>query len=201
MPPKILLADDHSMIRKGIKILCEHNLGYKGVEEVTNCNQLMRSLATKKFTHLILDINLSDGNSLEILPNIRSLYPELRIIVLSMQPAEIYTRAMHRMGISQYIAKSAPEEETILQLRQFLSDDHSARTKKDAGLTNPFDGFTTRELQVLHYLLKGMGSVAIGKALNIKWNTVSTVKKSIYSKTNTENILQLKELASLFGVS
>ena len=38
MPPKILLADDHSMIRKGIKILCEHNLGYKGVEEVTNCN-------------------------------------------------------------------------------------------------------------------------------------------------------------------
>ena len=58
------------MIRKGIKILCEQHLGYKGVEEVTNCNQLMRSLARTTFTHLILDINLSDGNSLEILSGI-----------------------------------------------------------------------------------------------------------------------------------
>ena len=120
MPPKILLADDHSMIRKGIKILCEHNLGYKGVEEVTNCNQLMRSLARTKFTHLILDINLSDGNSLEILPNIRSLYPELKIIAFLPHVEVERRRAAISAGTDKVVPRSVFAE-TLPEILQQLA--------------------------------------------------------------------------------
>ncbi|MBS1664184.1 MAG: response regulator [Bacteroidetes bacterium] len=87
MQPQILLADDHSMIRKGLKLLLQLHLGFTDVSEVVSCNELMKELSRKKYTHLVLDIILSDGSTLEILPNIQRLYPDLQIMVFSMQPA------------------------------------------------------------------------------------------------------------------
>ena len=65
MQPQILLADDHSMIRKGLKLLLQVHLNFTEVSEVTSCNELLKELTKKKFTHLVLDIILSDGNTLE----------------------------------------------------------------------------------------------------------------------------------------
>ena len=72
MSPKILLADDHSMITKGVKLICELNMGLTEVREVTSCKDLLRELENKRFTHLVLDINLSDGSSIDILPTIKT---------------------------------------------------------------------------------------------------------------------------------
>src|ERR1700730_17319044 len=70
MQPQILLADDHSMIRKGLKLLLQLHLSFTEVSEVVSCNELMKELSKKKYTHLVLDIILSDGSTLEILPTI-----------------------------------------------------------------------------------------------------------------------------------
>ena len=102
MQPQILLADDHSMIRKGLKLLLQLHLGFSQISEVVSCNELMAALSKKKYTHLVLDIILSDGSTLEILPNIQRLYPELRIMVFSMQPAEVYGKALRQYGIDHY---------------------------------------------------------------------------------------------------
>jgi len=75
MQPQILLADDHSMIRKGLKLLLQLHFGFTDVNEVVSCNELMSQLTRKKYTHLVLDIILADGSTLEILPNIRRVYP------------------------------------------------------------------------------------------------------------------------------
>ena len=90
MQPKILIADDHSMIRKGLKLHMQLTLGYNDLHEVGTCNELMTELVKNKYTHLILDIILSDGSTLEVIPNIRRVYPDLHILIFSMQPAEIY---------------------------------------------------------------------------------------------------------------
>ena len=71
---RILIADDHSMIRKGLKLFMELNLGCTDISEVATCNDLMKELVKKKYTHLVLDIILADGNTLEIIPNIRRVY-------------------------------------------------------------------------------------------------------------------------------
>src|ERR1700704_1285436 len=157
MQPQILLADDHSMIRKGLKLLLQLHLGFTGVYEVGSCNELMKELTKKKYTHLVLDIILSDGSTLEVLPNIRKLYPELRVMVFSMQPAEVYGKALRQYGIDHYLSKTTPEEDTIRLLRRFLLNEQPSRDYSVLRYpNNPFSALAPRELEILHYVLKGL---------------------------------------------
>jgi len=202
MQPKILIADDHSMIRKGLKLFMQVNLGYKDVHEVSTCNELMKELVKTKYTHLILDIILSDGNTLEVIPNIRRVYPDLNIMVFSMQPAEIYGEAVKQYGINSYLSKSVGEEEILQLLQQFLQNETPLR--KNPVLQNPenpFSSLAPRELEILHYVLKGIGTKDISETLNLKMSTVSTLKNRIFEKTNAGNIKELMELASLYNVN
>ncbi len=202
MQPSILIADDHSMIRKGLKLFMQLNLGLNDIREVGSCNDLMKELVKKKYTHLILDIILADGNTLEVIPNIRRVYPELNIMVFSMQPAEVYGEAVKQYGIGYYLSKSVGEEEINQAIQRFLKNEAPAR--KPLVLQNnenPFSSLAPRELEILHYLLKGIGTKEIGETLNLKMNTVSTIKTRIYEKTNAGNIKELMELATLYNVN
>lgn len=201
MQPCILIADDHSMIRKGLKLNIQLNLGFTDITEVGTCHDLMNELVKKKYTHLILDIILSDGNTLEVIPNIRRVYPNLRILVFSMQPAEIYGEALKQYGINHYMNKSAGDEEIIEMLQHFLSNEVQIRKNNIPYQDNPFKSLAPRELEILHYLLKGIGTKDIADTLNLKMNTISTIKTRIYEKTNSDNIKELMELASLYNVN
>jgi DNA-binding NarL/FixJ family response regulator len=202
MEPSILIADDHSMIRKGLKLFMQLNLGLNDIREVGTCNDLMKELVKKKYTHLVLDIILSDGNTLEVIPNIRRVYPEMNIMVFSMQPAEIYGQAVKQYGINHYLSKSVGEEEINRVMQQFLQNEVPVRkTLLLQNNENPFSSLAPRELEILHYLLKGTGTKEIGETLNLKMNTVSTIKTRIYEKTNAINIKELMELASLYNVN
>jgi two-component system, NarL family, invasion response regulator UvrY len=201
MQPKILLADDHSMIRKGLKLYMQMNLGYADINEASSCNELMKELVKQKYTHLILDIILSDGSTLEVIPNIVKVYPQMKVMVFSMQPAEVYGEALKQYGIRYYLSKSVGEEEILLVLNRFMNDEQPLRKHEFALKDNPFTALAPRELEVLHYLLKGMGTKEIAETINLKMNTVSTLKARIFEKTNAGNIKELLELASLYNVN
>jgi len=201
MQPKILIADDHSMIRKGLKLNIQLNMGYTDIEEVATCNDLMKELVKKKYSHLILDIILSDGSTLEVIPNIRRVYPDLHILVFSMQPAEIYGEALKQYGINHYLPKSVGDEEIVHTLQKFLQNEAPVRRNNIQHQDNPFTTLAPRELEILHYILKGNGTKEIAETLNLKMNTVSTIKTRIYEKTNAGNIKELMELATLYNVN
>ncbi len=190
------------MIRKGLKLFMQINLGHNDVHEVSSCNELMKELVKKKYTHLVLDIILSDGNTLEIIPNIRRVYPELSIMVFSMQPAEIYGEAVKQYGINYYMSKSVGEEEMLQLLQRFIQNETPVRkTPLLQNTENPFSTLAPRELEILHYVLKGMGTKEIGETLNLKMSTISTIKNRIFEKTSAGNIKELIELASLYNVN
>lgn len=199
--PCILIADDHSMIRKGLKLHMQLTLGYTDIAEVATCSELMKELVKKKYSHLVLDIILSDGSTLEVIPNIRRVYPDLQILIFSMQPAEIYGEAVKQYGINYYLSKSSGDEEIIQMLRKFLQNETPVWRNSIQHQDNPFTALAPRELEVLHYVLKGMGTKEIAETLNLKMNTVSTVKNRIYEKTNAANIKELMELATLYNVN
>jgi two-component system invasion response regulator UvrY len=198
---KILLADDHSMIRKGLKLYMQMNLGFSDIAEASSCGELMNELVKQRYTHLILDIILSDGSTLEVIPNIVKVYPHLKIMVFSMQPAEVYGEALKQYGINYYLSKSVGEEEILQVLQRFMNDEQSIRQKTYVAKDNPFTSLAPRELEILHYLLKGMGTKQIAITINLKMNTVSTIKNRIYEKINASNIKELLELASLYNVN
>lgn len=198
----ILIADDHSIIRRGLKLFMQFNLGYSDVHDVSTCNNLMKELVKKKYTHLILDIILSDGNTLEVIPNIRKVYPEINIMMFSMQPVEIYGEAVKQYGVHYYLSKSAGEEEMSELLQRFINNETPLIKKPILqNSQNPFSSLAPRELEILHYLLKGVGTKEIGETLNLKMNTVSTFKNRIFEKTNAGNLKELIELAMLYNVN
>lgn len=201
MSLKILIADDHSMIRKGLKLQIQLTLGHADIQEVATCNDLMNELVKKKYTHLVVDIILSDGNTLEVIPNIRRVYPDLQILVFSMQPAEIYGEALKQYGINYYLSKSVGEEEMIQVLQKFLQNEMPQRRNNIQHQDNPFKTLAPRELEILHYVLKGIGTKEIGETLNLRMSTISTIKNRIYEKTNAGNIKELMELATLYNVN
>jgi len=202
MQPKILIADDHSMIRKGLKLYMQMNLGYTDIHEVGSCQELMNALSERCYTHLILDIILRDGSTLELIPQIRNCCADLKILVFSMQPQIIYGEALKQYGIRHYLSKSTGEDEIIQALKKFIENDLSPdETGKAVGHDNPFKALAPRELEILHYVLKGFGTKNIAETLHLKMNTVSTIKNRIYEKTRAANIKELIELATLYNVN
>lgn len=189
------------MIRKGLKLNIQLNLNYTDIAEAGSCNELMKELHRNKYTHLILDIILSDGSTMEVIPNIRSLYPDMKIMIFSMQPREIYGEALKQYGIIYYLSKSVGEEEIIECLTKFLHNEEPANYISHSYKGNPFTSLAPRELEILHYVLKGIGTKEISETLNLKMNTISTVKNRIFEKTNASNIKELIELATLYNVN
>lgn len=202
MQPSIVIADDHSMIRKGIKLLLQANLGYNDVRETTTCNALMVELMTRDCSHLILDIIFSDGTALEVIGNIKRLYPSLSIMIFSMQLAEVYADAFKQYDVHYFLSKSTSEECTVMMLKRFLQNEAPpVLTFNTFNQKNPFSSLSPRELEVIHYILNGHPTKTIAKTLNLGMSTVSTLKKRIYEKTETENLKQLMELASLYNIN
>lgn len=201
MNTKILIADDHSMIRKGLKLDIKLKLGYNDIDEVSTCHGLMKELVKKRYTHLILDLILTDGSTLEVIPNIRKVYPNMSILIFSMQPAEIYGEALKQYGIHYYMSKTVGEEEMIQVLQRFLNNETPQKRKTAEGQENPFKQLAPRELEVLHYLLRGTGTKEISEILNLRMNSVSTMKTRIFEKMNVSNLVELIEMATLYNVN
>lgn len=198
----LLLADDHSMIRRGLKFFLQVTLECRKITEISSCSDLMQEITKNSYTHLILDIILKDGNSLEIIPSLRKLAPDLKIMIFSMQPAEVYGPAVRQYNIYHYIHKSESEDQMLKKLNDFLNNDGKEEAStKSASLSNPFALLAPRELEVLHYILRGHGTKSIGETLNLQMSTVSTLKNRIFEKTKAGNLKELLELAVLYNIN
>jgi two-component system, NarL family, invasion response regulator UvrY len=201
MPMNIIIADDHSMIRKGIKLILKTALGYDNIIETGSCTELMAHLRKKECTHLLLDIIFPDGTALEIIPNILKLCPDIRIMMFTMQSPEVYSEVFKQFGINHYLPKSMNEEDTTHYLKKFLNNEPLQPTKTSFTPKNPFAALSPRELEVLHYILNSHPTKSISNILNLRMSTVSTLKKRIYEKTGTDNLTQLLELANMYNIN
>src|ERR1700753_3569661 len=154
MPNKVLIAEDHPMTLKGIRLLVEVCMNRELVQDTATCRQLLKELSSGLYSHLILDIMLADGSALEVIPTIRNLYPELEIMVFSGQPSGLYKRALVRYRIGYILSKGMREKETLRLLRQFLHNEkrlsrpvtahEPSPAIKDASI--PFAGMPAREI-------------------------------------------------------
>jgi two-component system invasion response regulator UvrY len=202
---KILLADDHSMILKALRMVLELQFGHSCTRSVTSCKEVLDELRNEGYTHLVLDINLADGNSIDMLPAIRGFFPSLKVMVFSMHPANIYAEVLRRRyGIHHYISKSAKEGEIMATIQHFFQYDqkhlHSTTSVVSGSPSNPFLRLSRREQDVLHHILLRKATGEIANALKLRNNTISTLKKRILEKTQTSDTVTLTELADLYGI-
>ncbi len=200
METKILIADDHSIVKMGLTAIL-YKMGVQHVDTVNTIDELKNEIDSSNYTHLILDIIMPDGNSLELIESINTKYPNLSILVHSMQPVEVYGKIANKFTIHSYLHKGASESEINYQLELFIKNQPLHLKKKLEDSINPFSTLAVRELEILHYLLNGHRTKEIAASLGLKMNTVSTIKSNIFEKVKAESFTHLLQLAHVHQIS
>jgi len=200
METKVLVVEDHSIVKMGLTAIL-NKLKVHEIGDVSTCADLMNELAANDYTHLILDIILPDGNTLEYIETINEKYPNLSILVHSMQPEEVYGKISNKFNIHSYLHKGASESEINYHLELFIKNQPLVIKKKIEDTSNPFSTLAVRELEILHYLLNGYRTKEIANLLGLKMNTVSTIKSNIFDKVKADSFTHLLQLAHVHQIS
>lgn len=201
----ILLADDHVIIRRGLKVILDQYFPKGLILETDTTSGILRLLKDHPITHLILDMQLADSNVLEVFPIIRGQFPDLPIMIYSMSPEDIYAPRMMSSGAQCFLSKQSDESEVIRAMDLFfrgqkylsphLRELYNERPTLGA---NPISMLSERELTVFNRLLKGEGVKDISEGMNLKITTIATYKARIFEKTGANNLMELRKIADVY---
>ena len=208
--PVILIADDHVIIRRGLTFLLDTYIGQFEIIEAESTHEIVPLIEKHNFTHLILDMQLQDGNVMEIFSDLRKKYPKVKTLIYTMSPEDIFGRRMIQMGADGFLSKLSQEEEVLHALKLFIEGKGYISTNLQDNITayknpktrvskSPFEQLSMRETEVLMRLLKGQGIKEISKELDIKNNTAATFKARLYDKLQVSNLIDLQNLATIYN--
>lgn len=201
---RILLIDDHAILRKGLKETLEEELGRLTFGEADHAQQGLELIWQKEWDLVVLDINLGERNGLDLLIEIQKARPKLPVLILSMYPvAEFAVRAL-KQGAAGYLNKqSAPEElvnavQTLLAGRRYISAELADRLADDLVRDSnkpPHEELSTREYQVMLMLASGKIQKEIAAELSLSAKTVSTYHTRILKKLGLKNDIEVSRYA------
>jgi two-component system, NarL family, invasion response regulator UvrY len=207
-PRHILLADDHAIVRRGLSYLLASRLPNVRVQEVMTCAQLMDKLSRERFQLLILDVVLPDGNTIDILPELVGLHPELPILLYSMTSEEVYADRAIQIGVKGFVSKAEEEGELLRAVQQVMRGQvYRSPSQELRSLTipsgepggDPFKQLSDRELSVMDQLLRGMSIGSIASVVGVAGSTAATYKARLFNKLGVSNVLDLQRKAELHG--
>jgi two-component system invasion response regulator UvrY len=187
---KIIIADDHAIVRKGFQQIVSTRPGWVGAEAGTP-EDLFRALRQDSFDVLVLDVSLGLRSGIDLLTSIRSEFPALPILMFSMHPEEQYAIRSLRAGAHGYIQKdSAPEEilDAIAKVSsgaRFITPALASQLAEEAvhGSKHPHARLSSREFEVFRLIAQGRTPMEIAEALHLSVKTVSTYRTRILEKT------------------
>ena len=207
--PSILIADDHAMIRTGLRQYLERDGSIDTIGEAASGAETLQGLRDGQWDLVILDINMPDGNGIDTLRKIRLEHPNARVLVVSGYAENQYAVNVLRAGASGYLAKDeAPEEfmravHTVLAGRRFVTE--SLRELLLSELDEPTDRpmhttLSQREFQVLSKLAVGQSVSEIASELSISVKTLSTYRARVLEKMHLETNADLTTYALRNGL-
>ncbi|AFH50198.1 Response regulator [Ignavibacterium album JCM 16511] len=193
---KVLLADDHKIVRHGLKKILEDEFSEVTVGEASRDTEILEQLNKSDWDIVILDINMPGKSGLEILKDIKATHPKLPVLILSMYPEEQFALRVMKSGASGYLRKdSAPEElvdavKEILEGRKYISpnvmDILSDVVKKDRSIELS-ELLSDREYEIFMLIAQGKTVSEIAEILSLSVKTVSTHRTHILEKTRLKN--------------
>jgi two-component system response regulator NreC len=203
----IVLADDHSVVREGIRMLLERDGTMEVVAEAADGDAALRYVRGHKPDVLVLDLNMPGKDSLEVLPEVLEVSPTTHVVVLTMQPDPAFARAALQAGASGYILKEAAHEELLRAIeaarlgRTYVDPAVGARLASEPAYPpgRP-DGLSEREAEVLERIALGETNGEVAGALQISVRTVETHRAHIQQKTGCTSRSELVRYARKHGI-
>ena len=197
---RILIADDHAIVRAGLKqiVAQEKDMAVEG--EAGSVEELLQLLPEKEWSVLILDINMPGRSGLDVLKEIKNQYPQLPILILSIYDEEQYGLRAIRSGADGYLKKISAPEELITAIRKLVSGSRYISPALAERLADTFTGkvqekphekLSTREYQVMIMIAEGKSAEEISDLLSISPHTVYSYRNRILHKLNLKSNIEL----------
>lgn len=190
----LLIADDHVIIRRGLKMLINVNFTSCRIYEASTNTELLQQLSEKMVTHLILDLQLADGNAMANLAEIKRLYPLMPIMVYTMNSEELFASRIYNMGAQLFLSKQAEETEVIKQLQFFFTNTWDKQISSPPETTDSLlvKHLSERELLVAIGLAAGKSIKEISFDFQLKPSTIATYKVRLFEKLEVKNMMEFK---------
>lgn len=198
MKKKILIADDHYVIRIGISYMLEQKFSYPcTVDFADSFTETREKITAENYDLLILDIDMPDTIHKAMIKELKNIQTDLKILIFSAYSAEIGIQYINE-GAEGYVKKDSGEEEVFKAVSsifevgyyypQVITNMIVARSQKK---DNSIERLSEREFQVFKLLAEGNGNLEISNLLDLKMSTVSTYKKIIFEKLNAKTVVDL----------
>lgn len=202
---RILIADDHDILRAGLRHILADSPDIEVAAEATNGSEAIAQLRKDLCDVLVLDLTMPGRNGIELIKQIRSDFPRLPLLILSMHKEDIYAVRALKAGANGYLCKDNAEAflaEAIrkvhaggLFINQSVAERLTMNILQGRHAEMPHNRLTDREYQVFLLIVQGMGVTEIGRHLNLSVKTVSTHKASIQVKMDLANTAELVRYA------
>lgn len=198
-----LLADDHSIVRQGMEIVISDIVPEAKIHQTSSLHQVVELVESKGIEMAVIDAHFPDGNSLHILPQMKAANPNLKILIFTGLEEDLHALKFIKAGANGYLSKLSEEDEIRDALTAFIErgEYFSPLVRNllvqfvyNPNLISPLSQLTKREMEIAGMYADGYGNLEIANTLNIKQNTVSTIKKNIFEKLEIENLVELIDL-------
>jgi DNA-binding NarL/FixJ family response regulator len=209
---KILLVEDHNIVRNGIKVLLEKDKDMLIVGEAVNGNAVLKAVEDGTEIDIILtDINMPELDGISMIKHLRAINSTIRVIVLSMHDNEKYLAAAFAEGTDGYLLKSVGAQELVFAIKHVHSGGKYLCAELGLKLLESFNqqskheqqsdiDFSLREIEVLNLIAEGLTNVEIADKLFVSKRTVEGHRQSLLEKTNSKNTAMLIRFAVLQGM-
>ena len=206
---RILIADDHSIVRSGLKLVVKEILPWTDIDEASNGNEVISHLKKNPYSLVILDINMPDTDSVSLVCNLLAYQDDIRILIFSVNPEPLFAKRYLKMGVKGYLTKDCDAAEISRAIRAILEGKTwLSRTAKEFlrnetehdKKENPFEKLSDREMQIAKYMLLGYSYAEIQKILNVHSSTIGTLKARLFGKLNVKSMFDLGALARLYNM-
>lgn len=203
-PIRILLADDHTVIRRGLRALLERQDGFTVVAEAADGREAVETAAAVSPDVAVIDIGMPNLNGIEATNRITEKRPETAVVILSMHVDESYVLRALKAGARGYLLKDAPEEDLINAIRavhqgkaffspeisKMLAEDYM-RQMRQRGVEDSYELLTPREREILQMLGEGNSNKDVANKLNLSLHTVETHRGNVLEKLNLHSTAEM----------
>ena len=202
---KILIADDHAIVRKGLKQLLLEEYPSAKIEEVADGERLIAKVINEKWDVVICDLDMPGRSGLDIMRQIKEIAPKLPVLIVSIYPEDQYAVRVLKAGAAGYVSKDAATEELaeavrrVLQGRKYISPSMAEIIAEDIGGPNsdkaPHEFLSDREFEVFKLIASGKSVSEIAEKLSLSSATVSTHRARLLIKMNMKTNPELTRYA------
>ncbi len=184
---RIVLADDHAVVRSGLRMLLDHERGFEVVAEAEDIDAARRYVLGHRPNVLIVDLNMPGGSTLQAIPRLREEFPDTQIVVLTMQQEAAFAREALGAGALGYVLKEAADEELVQAVRNAAKGESYLNPRLGARIASesppgPPDDLSQREVDVLQLIALGHTNAEIAQQLFLSVRTVETHRAHIQQK-------------------